>query len=178
MTHDYSDYVDRPKSTDALAKLSRLADAQLEAQKNVARAEDELKARKDELTDIAETQIPELMESVGLEEYTTTSGVKISVKEKVRASILAAHRGAAMRWLRDNGHEALIKREVKVTFGMGEDEQAQEAIAKLGDLPVEDKSAVHPATLKKFVTEMLNSGSEVPEDLFSVHRQRVSNIKV
>lgn len=176
--HDYSDYIDRPQSEDALAELSRLADAQLEAQVAVERAEEELKARKQELAEIAEVQIPELMEKMGIETFTTTSGVKISVKEQIRASILAAHRGAAFRWLRENGHEALIKREVKVAFGMGEDELAQETIEKLGDLPVEDKSSVHPSTLKKFVTELLEAGAEVPEELFSVHRQRVSNIKV
>jgi len=176
--HDYSDYIDRPQSEDALAELARLADAQLEAHKAVARAEVELTKRERELRDIAEVAIPELMEEMGIETFTTTSGVKISVKEQIRANILAANRGAAFRWLRDNGHAALIKREVKVAFGMGEDELAQETIDKLGDLPVEDKSSVHPSTLKKFVSDRLADGKDVPEDVFSIHRQRVAAIKV
>jgi len=178
MSHDYSDYVE-PTSEDSLAELSRLADLQLEAQVEVERAKAALKDREKELREIAEVRIPELMEEMGIETFTTTSGVKISVKEAIRASILVANKGRAFRWLRDNGHEALIKRIVKLQFGMGQDEQAQEAIDRLGpDYDIDDDCKVEPMTLKKFVREMLEEGQEVPEDLFSVHRQRVSNIKV
>jgi len=178
MTHDYSEFTE-PTSDDALAELSRLADAQLEAQKAVARAEQDLKDRQAELRRIAEELIPERMEEMGIETFTTTSGVKISVKEQIRASILAANKAAAFRWLREEGHEALIKRIVKLQFGMGQDAQAQEAIDRLGpDYDIDDDCKVEPMTLKKFVREMLEEGQEVPEDLFSVHRQRVANIKV
>lgn len=175
--HDYSDYIG-PTSDDALARLSQLAEAQLEAQISVAKAERGLKAWQEELRQISEVHIPELMEELGVEEITTTSGIKLAVSEKIQASILAANKAAAFRWLRENGHEALIKRVVRVQFGMGEDELAQEAIDRLKDLPVEDDSKVHPSTLKKFVKELLSEGQEVPEELFSVHRQRVANIKV
>jgi hypothetical protein len=177
MSHDYSEYA-KPQSEDALARLSRLADQQLEAQRDLATAEADVKRAKKALADVAEVAIPELMEELGIEDFTTTSGVKISVKEKVRASIIAAQKAAAFRWLRENGHEALIKRKIEVQFGMGEDAQAQEALAALGDLPVKDDSSVHAQTLAKFVRELLAEGKDVPEEMFSVHKQRVSNIKI
>jgi hypothetical protein len=177
MSHDYSEHV-QPQSEDGLAQLSRLAEEQLERQKAVAAAEAELEKRKDELRDIQEVTIPELMEELGIETFTTSNGLKVSVKEDIRASILAANKAQAFQWLRDNGHSAIIKRIVKVQFGMGEDEQAEQAIEALGDLPVEDESNVHWQTLCRFARELLSEGQEIPEELFSVHRQRVSKIKV
>ena len=177
MSHDYSEHV-QPQSEDGLAQLSRLAEEQLERQKAVAAAEAELEKRKDELRETAEVAIPELMEELGIETFTTSNGLKVSVKEDIRASILAANKAQAFQWLRDNGHSAIIKRIVKVQFGMGEDDQAEQAIEALGDLPVEDESNVHWQTLCRFAREMLSEGQEIPEELFSIHRQRVSKIKV
>jgi len=178
MSHDYSDYTDKPASEDALAELSRLADQQMDKAVEVEKAEAELKRVTDEYRQIAEVDIPELMQELGLEEFKTTSGLIITIKEAVRASILAAQKAAAFRWLRENGHGALIKRVVKLQFGMGDDELAQAAIDKLGDdYDIDDDSSVHAGTLKKFVKEMQAEGKEVPETMFSIHRQRVAGIK-
>ena len=177
MSHEYEDYV-KPVSADALAQLSTLADRQVSAQQAVKQAERQVEIEKANLREIAEVQIPELMQKLGMEKFTTTSGLTVSVQQKVRASVLAAKKAEAMKWLRDNGHEALIKRIVKVQFGMGEDAKAAEAIAALGDLPVEDDSSVHAQTLAKFVRELDDEGKTVPEELFSVHRQRVSQVKI
>ena len=178
MTHDYSEFT-KPQSEDALARLSVMADEQLQKQLDVAVATKALKDAKEELDQVSMFDIPELMAELGIEEFQTTSGLKVSIKEKVRASILKATQIQAFMWLRENGHAAIIKRIVKVQFGMGEDEMAQKAIETLlkQALPVEDNSSVHPSTLAKFVREMFENGAEVPEELFSVHRQRVAGIK-
>lgn len=177
MSHDYSEYTKKPQSGDALARLSDLANQQMDKAVEVERAEAELKRLTDEYRQIAEQDIPELMEELGIEEFTTTSGLKISIKEKVRASILAAKKAQAFQWMRENGHAGLIKRIVKVQFGMGDDELAQETVEMLKDLDVEDESSIHNGTLCKFVREMQAEGKEVPEALFSVHRQKVAGIK-
>lgn len=178
MSHDYSDYT-KPQSEDALARLSVMAEDQLQKQLDVAIAEKALKDAKEELDQVSMFDIPELMEKLGIEQFQTTSGLKVSIKEKVRASILKATQHQAFAWLRENGHAAIIKRIVKVQFGMGEDVYAQQAVEALEaqSLPVEDNSSVHPATLAKFVREMQEDGAEVPTDLFSIHRHSVSTIK-
>lgn len=180
MTHDYSKFTDAPKDDtgDSLARLAEMADEQVRRQNTLATAEAEVKSAKEELRQISEEAIPELMESLGVETFTTTSGVKITIKEIIRASILKPKQHQAFAWLRKNGHEALIKRVVKLQFGMGEDELANETVKKLEDLDLEDNSSVHAATLKKFVKELLEEGKDVPEDLFSVHKQRVSSVKI
>lgn len=174
----YEKYAKRPQSEDKLAELSQLAEEQLAKQQAVADAERALKERKEELRQIAEVAVPELMDSLGIENFTTTSGIKIKVGTKIRASINAQNQRGAFDWLREHGHEAIIKRELKMTFGMGEDEQAQEVIKKLDGMPVQDKSAVHPSTLVKFVGEMLEAGHDVPAELFNIHQQRITKIDV
>jgi len=177
MSNDYTDY-QKPVSDDAMAKLAKLAQDQLDCEQRVESAKQYLKRAEDELRTVAEVSIPELMDEMGMTEFKTKTGLKIIVSEKIRASITAAKRNQAFKWLRDNGHAALIKRVVKVQFGMGEDAQAEAAIKKLGDLPVEDDSSVHNQTLVKFVGEMLKDGRDVPEELFNIHRQRFTKVKV
>lgn len=178
MGKDYSDFTARPQSSDAMAKLTELAIAQLKAEKSIDDAETALKQAKEDLRQIAEDQIPELMDQLGVAAFTTTNGLKITVDTKTRASIAAKSKAEAFRWLRKNGHAALIKREIRMLFGMGEDDLAEIAKAMLADMPVEDSSSVHNATLVKFVGEMLKEGKSIPEELFNVHQQRFTKVKV
>ncbi|MCP4897733.1 MAG: hypothetical protein GY906_12240 [bacterium] len=177
MTHDYSDFVDEPVSEDSLKRLSELAEEQLQRQVEVEEAKTALKDAEERLRQVAWFDIPELMQELGMETITTLSGVKVDISQETRASIRAPKKRAAMQWLRDNGHEAIIKREVKLQFGMGEDEIAQGVVDTLGDLDYSDDSNVHSSTLKKFVKELREAGLDVPDELFSVHQQRVSKIK-
>jgi len=175
------DYTSFTKTDDsALAELSGLAAQQVEAEVVLAVAEANVATAKRALREIQEVKIPELMDSVGMEEFTTTSGLRIRVRENIRASISQANAADAFAWLRENGHEALIKRQVTVMFGKGEDAEAAETIKALEErkLPVDDKSSVHASTLAKFVREKLEAGEDVPMELLGVHRQRVSAVTV
>ncbi len=172
----YLDYV-QPTSGGELSQLTALAESQAVAAAKVADLEALLNKAREELRDIAERQVPELMDQIGIGEFKTTSGLKITVSETIRASIPKAKAPLAFAWLKANGHAAMIKRVVQVAFGKGEDERADELREKLaGEFSVEDKASVHPSTLAAFVREKLRDGEEVPLDLFGVHRQRVSKI--
>lgn len=179
MTYDYSEH-EKPKSEDALAKLSELADKQLALEKELAEAEKAVEDAEKALREVSEIEIPELMDQLSIEDFKTTSGLKVSVKEDIRAHIKKANQPDAFQWLREHGHEALIKRELKVQFGKGEDEQAESTLKTLreAELQAEDKAYVHPSTLAKFVREKLKAGEEIPLELFGVHRQRVSKVNV
>ena len=50
--------------------------------------------------------------------------VPIDVKPTYGASILVANREAAYEWLRDHGYDDIIKNDVSVSFGRGEDDMA------------------------------------------------------
>jgi hypothetical protein len=77
---------------------------------------------------------------------------------------------AAYTWLRENGLGDLIKNEITVSFGRNEDNKAsQYAVLAQGQgyEPVQ-KLKVEPMTLKALVRERLESGQEMPSDLFNV----------
>lgn len=177
---EYLQYTQKAAGSEGeLSRLSTLAEEQAKAESEVARLEAELAQARETLKDYAERQVPELMDSIGIEEFKTSTGLKIQVAETIRASISATNAPRAFAWLRGSGHAALIKREVKLTFGRGEDEKAEDTIRDLESkgLNPEDKSSVHPSTLSAFVKESLNAGTEIPLDLLGVHRQRVAKIK-
>ena len=174
----YAQYADSTTtSKDALAELSRLADEQAASAARVAELEARLERERDILRDLSERVIPEKMDELGVQELKTSSGLRIKIKESIRASIPKALLGKAYGWLAENGYGGLIKRNVSVKFGKGEDEQADALVTELLErFEIEDNRLIHPSTLKAFVSEQLSSGVEIPLELFGVYRQRVSVI--
>ena len=77
---------------------------------------------------------------------------------------------SAFNWLRNNGLGDLIKNEITVSFGRNEDNKAL-AYANLaqgqGFQPFQ-KLKVEPMTLKALVRERIESGKDMPSDLFNV----------
>lgn len=166
---DYSAYADSTddKST-ILDQLELAVREQMSAALRVEEANDALKAAQKALSDISEHRIPELMDQLGKKRVLLPkSGLSISLKEGIRAAIPEQTREQAFEWLRANGHAALIKRELKVPFGMGQDALAASAFKTLLDLGTrpEDKTFVHPQTLNSFVKEQLAEGRPVPEQI-------------
>lgn len=167
-------------SSDVLAKLGQLAEQQLAAEREVEDAERALAAANAKLDDLANRQIPELMDSVGMKELKTRSGLKVIIRETIRASISGERAPEAFAWLRDHNHASLIKRVISVAFGRGEDTKAADIVAAVEALGVhpDNKESVHPQTLSAFVKEQLEEGVDVPMDLLGVFRQRVSKIEL
>ena len=164
--------------TDKMTQLAELADRQLAAEKDVEAQELELKKAQAKLREISETLIPELMDELGLEEYKTASGLQVKVREDIRANISKAHLNEAIAWLRGNGHERLIKNMFSLIAG--DEADAHEIRRQLTDLSLEfsENPSVHPSTLSAFVREKLRNGEDIPLEVFSVHRQRVSKVSV
>ena len=171
---------DQKESDLSIFKIEGLAEKQAKAEREVARLEAELEQAKADLRKIAEQELPELMDEVGLEDFKTKSGLKITVKETIRASITKANSSKAFAWLRSNNHASLIKRIVSTPFTTGEDEKASSLITTLKEQGFEfdDKESVHASTLSAFVREKLREGEEIPLELFSVHRQRATKVDI
>lgn len=176
---DYGEHVQAAPET-KMKELAELVDAHLAAETHVAALEVQLYEAKRILTRIAEVQLPELLEALQLAEFKTTTGLKVTLTEVVRASLpKGAPRLAALSWLRENNYGALIKRSITVEFGKGEDENAQELIETLkkDGLEPSEETTVHPQTLAAFVREKLAAGETIPLELFGVFRQRVAKVK-
>jgi hypothetical protein len=95
-------------------------------------------------------------------------GESVEVKKVYGASIPKDQQEAAFEWLRNNGLGDIIKNDITVTFGRGEDNKAAEYafLARGQGFEPVQKIGVNPMTLKALVRERLESGQDVPADLF------------
>jgi hypothetical protein len=146
----------------------------------VAKMEDELKGAKRALQRIEQEDLPELMREVGMASVTLEDGSVIEVKEEVDCGISEERRPEAHKWLIDNGFGGLIKTEVVVAFGRGEQEAAEEFSAEViqltGQTPVVVER-VHPATLKSFVKEQMEAGVTIPAETFALRPYSKAKLK-
>ena len=152
------------------AELSELCRTQLTLESEIASTEEKLKQLEGQHRVLSEVTIPDLLMELGIETLKLNDGTKVECKTFYNASISEDNRDAAFSWLREHKFASLIKREVKCMFGMGEDEKANATVAQLAaqGLNPADKSSVHPSTLKSFVKEQIEGGTNLPTDLFGV----------
>jgi hypothetical protein len=161
--------------SETMKRLSALAKEQLKAEAAVAKAERALEKAKSDLQVIAEQVIPQVMEELQLETFTTRSGLKIVVPEVVRANISEANRVKAYAWLVKHGHGKLIRDQFEV---VAKDEKQAERLRKvLAKFTAREKPTIHSQTLNAFVREALREGIVLPASI-SIFRQRVSKIVV
>ena len=156
--------VDNAKAlSDQVTKLQVLEDEIVEQEKKLK----ELK-RNQEL--LSGEVIPTMMTEMNISTLNLADGSAVEVKPVYGASIPVAKKEEAYTWLRENGLGDLIKNEISVAFGRNEDNKAM-AYATLaqgqGYEPIQ-KLKVEPMTLKALVRERLESGQEMPSDLFNV----------
>lgn len=161
-----------------LQLLARLANEskQLEAEINAESvALEEKNARQAKLLRV---RIPEIMKTLGMEEFKLTDGSKIGIKADVKCGITEANKPAAFEWLEANEFDGIIKTNVGVDFGKGEIEDARKAVEALEAIGAHPTMArnVHPATLKSFVKERLEKGDNIPIDTFSIFEFTVAKI--
>ena len=158
------DSVNDAKSlSDQVVKLKTLED-------DLLQKENELKKIKQHIEIVSGEVIPTMMQEMNISTLKLADGSSVEVKPVYGASITVANKEAAYTWLRENGLGDLIKNEVTVAFGRNEDNKAI-AYANLaqgqGYQPVQ-KLKVEPMTLKALVRERLESGLEMPSDLFNM----------
>ena len=153
---------------DAVARLAREAASH---EKNISGLEEELKAEKAALHKITDERLPEALEEMNLQKFTLLDGSEIAIKPVYSASIPKDRRDEAYDWLREHGFGDLVKNNVTVTFGRGEDEKAVEfqgLVRSNGFDPVQLEK-VEPMTLKGWLREQVEAGNAVPLDLFGAY---------
>ncbi len=167
--NDYSAYIGHNSAND-LTEVAILAEAAHSAQVMVERLEDELKSAQTRLKEIVEKKLPEKMEELGLATYSTTTGIHVTVAEKIRASLAVENRPKGYAWLEENGYGGMIKSNVVVLFKRDELEKANDLINRLsakGWLANLERK-VEPMTLTAFVKEQLTQGKDIPLDVFGL----------
>ncbi len=180
MTDSYAEFQTDKLDTDKLTGLTNLVTTMREEETAVADLEAKLKHAKERLRDVAERQIPDLMDEVGLKDFVTSEGLKVTIKRTIRASIPTGNKESAMAWLDDHGHGALIKRMVNVAFNPDEEDKAAALMQDLkSDFPmVKTDRRVESATLRAFIREKIEAGDEIPLELFGAWEQRIAKVEV
>ena len=168
MLKDTKDMLDEIEVTDIAEQCVLLKKKEDE----VAALEEKLKAKKEERDDISSRVIPELLAEQGLQEIKLADGSKVSVKKEFRATLPKdeIRREAAYQWLRDQNLGDIIKNNVTVSFGKGEDNKANQLVdlAVANGFTPQQKSDVAWNTLTALYEERVKAGLDMPSDVFSL----------
>ena len=167
MINDSKDFLDTVEVTTIAQECVNLKKVEDE----IAAIEEQLKKKKEEQDHISSKVIPELLAEQGLSEIKLADGSKVSVKQEFRCTLPKdeTKRAQAYEWLRNEKLGDIIKNNVFVTFGKGEDNKAQQLLdlaAENGFEP-QQKSDVAWATLTALFRERIESGLDMPSDVFS-----------
>jgi len=168
MLKDSKDLLDDIEITDIASECIKLKQKEDE----IAQIEEQLKNKKAEADDISSRVIPELLAEQGLSEIKLSDGSKVAVKKEFRATVPKddLKREAALQWLRDQGLGDIIKNNVSVSFGKGEDDKAEQLLRLAADNGFEpqQKSDVAWNTLSALYQERVEAGLDMPSESFSL----------
>jgi 16S rRNA C1402 N4-methylase RsmH len=151
-----------------LTSVAALARQIRDKEERIQGLEETLKDEKKALLKLTDEEMPAMLAEIGISSFSLDDGSTVEVKQTYGASILMDNRPAAYEWLRDNGYDDIIKNTVLCQFGRGEDDQASAfaAFAQQQGYVPEQKTEIHPQTLRAFVKERVEEGDAFPMELF------------
>ena len=145
---------------------------------NINEKEEELKALKLQKHKMSTEQIPSMMDEMGVKRL-DVENLSVTLKPLINASIPQTRREEAYQWLRDNGLDDIIKNDVIMSFGKGEDNMAGDIMYELEQrgMHPEKKTHIHSMTLKAFIRERVEKGLPIDLDMFGAFVARTADIK-
>lgn len=182
-------------SKEDLAKVSELADKAAVLKTRIKAGEALLKDLGKQLTEIEGEELPALMESFGLTQFKTSSGVIVDVKDIVVGSMPSASAiakasaedreeleerlEACLEFIRGNGGESIIKS--KAEIDIGKDPEQRKIIAALLDdqnLDYLMSDGVHYQTLQAWIKEKMAASVDIPKETFNLFTGKKATIKL
>jgi hypothetical protein len=159
---DQSNSIDPDKLSTEVEKLQSL-------QKQIQDLEDRVKDLKQDEKYFSCVVIPKLMEDMNLSSLKLKDGSELTVKQIYSATLKADKKAEGIHWLRDNGLGDIVKNNITVSFGQGEDNKAVDyaSLARSNGYEPIQEEKVHPSTLKVVMKEWKDKGREIPEELFN-----------
>ena len=165
-----------------LAEIRQLGDTLNELDQNILQAEAEVSNLKQRRKQVAEELLPDLMNKCGLSLIQLNSGAKIQINEFVDARIKDPD--VAFQWLRETNNDSIIKNDITVSLGRGDDALAQQVIATLKeshDIDAQVRIGIHNMTLKSFCKDALENpelAESLPREAFGIYegqRAKITN---
>jgi len=151
-----------------LTSVAALARQIRDKEETISRLEETLKKEKKTLLKLTDEEMPAMLAEIGISSFSLDDGSTVEVKQTYGASILVDNRPAAYEWLREHGYDDIIKNTVLCQFGRGEDDLASSfaAFAQQQGYVPEQKTEIHPQTLRAFIKERVEEGEAFPMELF------------
>jgi len=151
-----------------LTSVAALARQIRDKEETISRLEETLKKEKKTLLKLTDEEMPAMLAEIGISSFSLDDGSTVEVKQTYGASILVDNRPAAYEWLREHGYDDIIKNTVFCQFGRGEDDLASSfaAFAQQQGYVPEQKTEIHPQTLRAFIKERVEEGEAFPMELF------------
>ena len=167
-----------------LAELNKKVKKLEACESRLEKLMEEVDTLKSNIKKISYEEIPDLLAEKGLASLKLSDGTVVEVKKVINAYLPKADRDPegrekAFQWLRDNGHGDIIKNDITVSLGRGEDNKAVEYASlaqQKGYLPTQ-KVDVHNRVLVAAFRERLEKGQEVPPELFNLFVGNQTKIK-
>jgi len=159
---DQSNSIDPDKLSTEVEKLQSI-------QNQIQNLEDQVKDLKQDEKHFSCVVIPKLMEDMNLSSLKLKDGSELTVKQIYSATLKADKKAEGIHWLRDNGLGDIVKNNITVSFGQGEDNKAVDyaSLARSNGYEPIQEEKVHPSTLKVVMKEWKDKGREIPEELFN-----------
>ena len=160
-------------------QIASLCQQYANLEKDIAKDEQLLKDKQERFRKLSFEVIPSALSERNLTSLKLVDGSEIDVKPYYSARITQENQDKAFKWLRDNNHGDLIKNEVTVSFGRGEDDKAGGLMTNLVKQGLEpnQKTRVHPQSLKGFVREQIENGNDLPFDLLGAYAGQRAVVK-
>ena len=169
---DQANTVDPDKLSTEVEKLRSI-------QNEIKSFEDKIKDLKNDERHFSCLVIPKLMDDMNLSSLKLKDGSELTVKKIFSATLKADKKAEGIHWLRDKGLGDIVKNNITVSFGQGEDNKAVDyaSLARSNGFEPIQEEKVHPSTLKVVMKEWKDKGREVPSELFWTFDGNQTSIK-
>ena len=162
-----------------LSSVAKIADQIVAKQTEVKPLEEDLKKAKAKLLKLTDEELPSAMQELNISEFKLGDGSQVTLKATYGARISEENREDAFEWLRKRNEADIIKNTVTVRFNREQDNEAKALVDDLilRQMTPEQKSEVHPGTLRSWAKQRIEDGKELDMNLFGVWGGQRAEIK-
>ena len=181
---DYEDTEIEPSNVQ-LEELSAMSERYVDLEMAINDAEALVKSLKEQKWGIVRDDLPLLMKHLGMEKFTLSNGIGITVGDGIAISIPAANKDEAMQWLKDNEAGSLVKGSRTIMFDATES-KLRDAFDRLWKNKkmfseiMNVNEGAHTGSLKAYFKAQSEKDGSIPEDvvkLFGIYEFKEAKLK-
>ena len=154
------------KATPAdLAAVTKYGNHLMALHGTLARLEEEAKAIKKQVNEIAFDKLPKMMKDIGIRSLELSTGQTLKLASDLKASLPKARSDEVMKYVRENGGDDIIKQIVTIDAGRGKANAVAAVIDEAEKLGLEcsETESIAAPTYSKWIRERLKDNK--PTDL-------------